>query len=302
MRKVNIIGVPLDLGQQRRGVDMGPSALRFAGLNARIAELGWAVTDAGNLPVPLREMHSPRGQRAKYLKEIAATCRELAGVVGRVLRGGSLPLVLGGDHSIAVGTVAGVAEFYRKKGKKIGLIWVDAHTDMNTPETSPSGNVHGMPFAAILGYGPRPLSRLLGYSPLLSPANAVLVGARDVDLAERPVVRESGLKVFTMRAIDERGLRTVMQEAIAIAGHGTAGFCVSFDMDFVDPTEAPGVGTPVKGGATYREAHLVMELLADSGRILSMDMVEINPIIDVANKTGNLGVELILSALGKKIL
>jgi arginase len=302
MRKIRIIGVPLDLGQERRGVDMGPSAVRVAGLNARIAELGYQVTDAGNLPVPIRETHAVGSPRAKYLKEIAATCREHARWVEQALRRGAMPLVLGGDHSIGVGTVAGVSHFYRRKGEKIGLIWVDAHSDMNTPETSPSGNVHGMPLACCLGYGLRPLTHLLGYSPLLSPRNAVLVGVRDVDLKERPAVKKSGLVVYTMRQVDERGLRAVMQEAIAIAGRDTVGFCVSFDMDFVDPTEAPGVGTPVKGGATYREAHLVMELIADARRMLSLEIVEINPVIDIANKTANLAVELALSALGKKIL
>jgi len=302
MRKIKIIGVPLDLGQERRGVDMGPSALRVAGINAHIQALGFEVKDAGNLEVPIRETHSSGDSRAKYLKQIAATCKEQAQWVMRSLRAGYMPLVLGGDHSIGVGTVAGVSEFYRRKGKKIGLIWVDAHSDMNTPETSPSGNVHGMPLANCLGYGPRKLTHLLGYSPFLSPRNAVLVGVRDVDLKERPAVRESGLTVYTMRQIDERGLRAVMQEAIAIADRDTAGFCVSLDMDFVDPTEAPGVGTPVRGGATYREAHLVMELIADSKRMLSLEIVEINPVIDVANKTANLAVELALSALGKKIL
>jgi arginase len=301
-RKIRIIGVPLDLGQERRGVDMGPSALRVAGLNARIAELGYDVKDEGNVPVPIRETHAPGDPRAKYLKQIAATCREQARWVERALRSGAMPLVLGGDHSIGVGTVGGVSNYYRRKGKKIGLIWVDAHSDMNTPETSPSGNVHGMPLAAILGYGLRPLTHLVGYSPLLSPQNTVLVGVRDVDLKERPAVKQSGLAVYTMRQVDERGLRAVMQEAIAIAGRETAGFCVSFDMDFVDPSEAPGVGTPVKGGATYREAHLVMEMIADAKRMLSLDIVETNPVIDVANKTANLGVELALSALGKKIL
>jgi arginase len=302
MRKLKIIGVPLDLGQERRGVDMGPSALRFAGLNARIAELGYQVKDAGNLEVPIRETSSADDRRAKYVNQIAATCKQQAQWVERALRAGYLPLVLGGDHSIGVGTVAGVSQYYRRKGKKIGLIWVDAHSDMNTPETSPSGNVHGMPLANCLGYGPRKMTHLLGYSPLLSPRNAVLVGVRDVDLKERPAVKQSGLNVYTMRQIDERGLRAVMQEAIALADRDTAGFCVSLDMDFVDPTEAPGVGTPVKGGATYREAHLVMEMIADARRMLSLEIVEINPVIDVANKTAHLAVELALSALGKKIL
>jgi arginase len=222
--------------------------------------------------------------------------------VQKGLRRGLMPLVIGGDHSIAVGTVAGVAEFYRRKGKKIGLVWIDAHADMNTPETSPSGNVHGMPLACCLGYGPRKLTHLLNRAPAVSPRNAVLVGVRDIDATEKAVVKQSGLTVYTMREIDERSLRVVMQEAIAIADRDTAGFCVTFDMDFVDPSEAPGVGTPVRGGATYREAHLVMELIADSRRMLSLEIVEINPVIDVANKTANLAVELVLSALGKKIL
>jgi len=302
MRKIRIIGVPLDLGQERRGVDMGPSALRVAGLNARIAELGFEVKDAGNLPVPIRETHAAGDHRAKYLKEIAATCKRHARWVEQTLRQGAMPLVLGGDHSIAVGTVAGVAEYYRRKGKKIGLIWVDAHADMNTPQTSPSGNIHGMPLASILGYGPRKLTHVLGLAPVVAARNAVLVGVREVDATEKKVVVESGLTVYTMRSIDERGLRAVVQEAIAIADRDTAGFCVTLDMDFVDPSEAPGVGTPVRGGATYREAHLVMELIADARRMLSLEIVEINPVIDVANKTANLAVELTLSALGKKIL
>jgi arginase len=281
---------------------MGPSALRVAGINARIQTLGFEVKDAGNLEVPIRETHSSGDQRAKYLKQIAATCKEQAQWVMRALRAGFMPLVLGGDHSIGVGTVAGVADFYRRKGKKIGLIWVDAHSDMNTPETSPSGNVHGMPLANCLGYGPRALTHLLGRSPFLSPRNAVLVGVRDVDLKERPAVKESGLNVYTMRQIDERGLRAVMQEAIALADRDTAGFSVSLDMDFVDPTEAPGVGTPVRGGATYREAHLVMEMIADSKRMLSLEIVEVNPVIDVSNQTAILAVELACSGLGKKIL
>ena len=302
MRKVRIIGVPLDLGQERLGVDMGPSALRVAGLNDRIRELGFEVEDAGNLHVPIREMHGVGNHHAKYLKEIAAVCQHHASWVLRTLRQGYLPLVLGGDHSIAVGTVAGVSEYYRRKKKPVGLIWVDAHADMNTPETSPSGNIHGMGFACCLGYGPKELTRLFENSPSVSARNAVLVGVREVDPQEKSIVSESGLTVYTMRDIDERGLRTVMQEAIAIADRDTAGFAVTLDMDFVDPSEAPGVGTPVRGGATYREAHLVMEMIADAGRMLSLEIVEVNPVIDVANKTAALAVELALSALGKKIL
>jgi len=302
MRKVRIIGVPLDLGQERRGVDMGPSALRVAGLNDRIRELGFQVEDAGNLHVPIREMRAAGDHRAKYLAEIATVSQHHAAWVRRTLRQGFFPLVLGGDHSIAAGTVAGVSSYYRRKKKSIGLIWVDAHADMNTPETSPSGNIHGMPLACCLGYGPKELTHIAGYAPSVPPQNAVLVGVRDVDAREKGIVKESGLTVYTMRDIDERGLRTVMEEAIAIADRDTAGFAVTLDMDFVDPAEAPGVGTPVRGGATYREAHLVMEMIADSKRMLSLEMVEVNPVIDVANKTAALAVELALSALGKKIL
>ncbi len=302
MRKIRIIGVPLDLGQERRGVDMGPSALRVAGLNDRIRELGFEVEDAGNLQVPIREMQGVGNHRAKYLKEIAAVSKQHAAWVRRTLRQGVFPVVLGGDHSIAAGTVAGVASCYCRKNKSIGLIWVDAHADMNTPETSPSGNIHGMPLACCLGYGPQELTRIAGFAPSVPPRNAVLVGVRDVDAREKGIVKESGLTVYTMRDIDERGLRTVMQEAIAIADRDTAGFAVTLDMDFVDPSEAPGVGTPVRGGATYREAHLVMEMVADSKRMLSLEIVEVNPVIDVANKTAALAVELACSALGKKIL
>jgi len=302
MRKIRIIGVPLDLGQARRGVDMGPSALRVAGLNDRLRELGLVVEDAGNLHVPIREMQTAGNRRAKYLNEIAVVSKHHAAWVRKTLRQGFFPLVLGGDHSIAAGTVAGVASYYRRRNKPIGLIWVDAHADMNTPETTPSGNIHGMPLACSLGYGPKELTGLAGFSPGVSPRNAVLVGVRDVDRQERAVVKESGLTVYTMRSIDERGLRKVMEEAIAIADRDTAGFAVTLDMDFVDPTEAPGVGTPVRGGATYREAHLVMEMIADSKRMLSLEIVEVNPVIDVSNRTAALAVELACSALGKKIL
>lgn len=301
MRKIKIIGVPLDLGQERRGVDMGPSALRVAGLNEQIRSLGCEVQDAGNLVVPIREMHDPGDAHAKFLPFIADACRRHAQWVIDTLAEGAMPLVLGGDHSIAIGTTAGVAEFYRRQESRIGLIWIDAHADINTPDTSPSGNIHGMPLACCLGLGPRELTHIFT-SPSVDPSNAVLVGVRDVDAKEKSNVKLSGLTAYTMRDIDERGLRTVMQEAIAIADRDTAGFAVTLDMDFVDPSEAPGVGTPVRGGASYREAHLVMEMIADSGRMLSLEIVEVNPVYDVANKTAILGTELALSALGKKIL
>lgn len=299
---IAILGVPLDLGAGRRGVDMGPSAMRVAGLNARLASLGYRVEDLGNIEVEQQESSKVGAENARYLKPIAATCRSLAARVERAMRQGRFPIVLGGDHSVAVGTVNGVAAHYRRRGHRVGVIWLDAHTDMNTPETSPSGNVHGMPLACLVGAGPRELARLLGVAPVLDPRNVVLVGIRDVDLDERPVVRESGVTVFTMRDIDERGMRAVMTDAIGIASRGTVGIHLSLDMDGVDPDEAPGVGTPVRGGISYREAHLAMEMLCDSRLLRSMEVVEVNPILDVANRTAQLAVELALSAMGKRIL
>jgi len=302
MRKVRIVGVPLDLGSDRRGVDMGPSAVRVAGLNARLRAMGYEVEDAGNVPVAIAEMHVYGTAQAKYLGQVAETCRQQAKFVDKALRDNCTPLVLGGDHSIAVGTVAGVADYYRRKKRKIGLIWLDAHADMNTPDTTLSGNIHGMPLAACLGYGAPELVRIDGFAPKVEPGRAVLIGARDVDELEKDIVRRSGLHCFTMRDIDERGMRAVMQEAMRIASDGTAGFCVSVDLDFLDPEEAPGVGTPVRGGVTYREAHLAMELIHDFGKMLSLELVEVNPVIDEHNQTANLAVELALSAFGKKIL
>jgi arginase len=301
-RKLLVIGVPLDLGQSRRGVDMGPSAVRVAGLQARLEELGHVVEDAGNEPVAIPEQKKEGDPHAKYLKEITATCTHHAELVLKTLAAHKVPLVLGGDHSVAVGTVAGVAEFYRRQEQKIGLIWIDAHTDINTPETSPSGNVHGMPLAATMGLGPAELANIFDFSPKVNPDNCVLVGVRDIDAVEKANVHRAGLEVFTMRDIDERGMRTVMEEALRIAGLGTAGYHVSLDMDWIDPEDAPGVGTPVRGGATYREAHLAMEIIADHGRMLSFEIVEVNPVIDEHNRTADLAVELALSAFGKKIL
>ncbi len=301
-KKIRVIGVPLDLGQSRRGVDMGPSAVRVAGLEARLEALGHVVEDGGNVAVAIPEQKKEGAANAKYLKEITATCTKHAELVVKTLEADKIPLVLGGDHSVAAGTVAGVAEFYRRKEQKIGLIWIDAHTDINTPETSPSGNVHGMPLAALLGLGPSELGDIFGFSPKINPENCVLVGIRDVDAIEKENVRKSGIHVFTMRDIDERGMRTVMEEALRIAGRGTAGYHISLDMDWVDPEDAPGVGTPVWGGATYREAHLAMEIIADHGRMLSFEIVEVNPVIDEHNQTADLAVELALSAFGKKIL
>lgn len=301
-KKIRVMGVPLDLGQSRRGVDMGPSAVRVAGLEARLEALGHDVEDAGNIPVAIAEQKKAGQADAKYLKEITETCIKLAELVVKTLETGKTPLVLGGDHSLAAGTVAGVAEYLRHKEEKLGLIWIDAHADMNTPKTSPTGNVHGMPLAAVMALGPPELANIFGFSPKVAPENCVLVGVRDIDAAEKDNIRQTGIEVFTMRDIDERGMRAVMEEALRLAGRDTAGYHVSLDMDWIDPEDAPGVGTPVRGGATYREAHLAMEIIADHARMLSFEIVEVNPVIDEHNQTADLAVELAISAFGKKIL
>jgi len=281
---------------------MGPSAVRVANLNGRLTELGYEVEDLGNVPVVQRESHHEGHPAARFLPQITETCTHLAERVGQVLGEGKFPLVLGGDHSIAVGTVAGVSKHMRGRQEKLGMIWIDAHADMNTPGTTPSGNVHGMPLACCIGRGPGELTGIFGYAPKLDPANVALVGIRSVDQLERDNVQQSGVHVFTMRDIDERGMGPVIEEAIRVATAGTAGFHVSLDMDAVDPQEAPGVGTPVRGGITYREAHLAMETMNDTGQMVSMEVVEVNPVIDEANRTAVLAVELAMSALGKRIL
>ena len=300
--KIRIIGVPMDLGASRRGVDMGPSALRVAGLQARLKQLRRQVEDIGNVPVRQPEEQHYGEKKAKYLDEIAEACKGLAEMVRKTLEEDLMPLVLGGDHSIAIGTTAGAAAHFNKASRRIGVIWLDAHGDMNTPESSPSGNVHGMPLASIMGFGPPNLTELAGIQPMVEPRSVVLVGIRELDSRERRLVKESGVHVFTMRDIDERGMRQVMAEALRFAGDDTAGVSVSLDMDFVDPSDAPGVGTPVRGGVTYREAHLALEMIADSRLMVSLELVEINPVIDLHNTTATLGVELVLSGMGKKIL
>jgi arginase len=302
-RRIRVIGVPLDMGASRRGVDMGPSAVRVAGLEARLEALGHKVVDGGNIRVEIAETQPSGSDKARFLKPIAETCTRTAEAVLKTLEEGMTPLVLGGDHSLAAGSISGVSEFYRRQGQKIGVIWIDAHSDINTPETSPSGNVHGMPLAALLGLGPEALGNLFGYSPKIAAENTVLIGVRDIDAGERANIRRAGVaEVYTMRDIDERGMRAVMEEGLRAAGRGTAGYHVSLDMDWIDPEDAPGVGTPVRGGATYREAHLAMEILADHGRLLSFEIVEVNPVIDEHNRTADLAVELACSAFGKKIL
>src|ERR1700739_4257404 len=302
-RRIRVLGVPLDMGASRRGVDMGPSAMRVAGLEARLEALGHHVSDGGNVEVDIAETQNFGSPNARYLKQIADTCTRTAAAVSKTLEDGMTPLVLGGDHSIAVGSVSGVSEFYRRQNQKIGILWIDAHSDINTPDTSPSGNVHGMPLAALLGLGPDLLTNIGGFAPQITPQNTVLIGVRDIDSAERANIRRAGVgEVYTMRDIDERGMRAVMEEALRAAGRGTAGYHISLDMDWIDPEDAPGVGTPVRGGATYREAHLAMEIIADHGRMLSFEIVEVNPVIDEHNRTADLAVELACSAFGKKIL
>jgi arginase len=281
---------------------MGPSALRVAGLLTRLKQLGHQVDDIGNVAVKQPEEQPYGEKRAKYLNEIAETCRGLAEMTEHTLGEGFLPLVLGGDHSLAIGSFSGVSNFFRKQQKKVGYLWLDAHGDMNTPESSPSGNVHGMPLAALIGHGPAELVDLLGYHPKVEPRNVALVGVRDLDPKERRLIKDSGVHAFTMRDIDERGMREVMSEALRSVTDDVDGVAVSLDMDFVDPTDAPGVGTPVRGGVTYREGHLAMEMIADSKAMVSLEVVEINPVIDTHNQTALLGVEMLLSGLGKKIL
>jgi arginase len=287
-RHVEIVGVPMDLGASRRGVDMGPYAVRYAQLHERLAELGIErIEDRGNVQVPVRETVSAEDAHAKYLGVIERVCDELARVVERMVRDGGFPIVLGGDHSIAIGTLAGLTRAY---GAPPGLVWIDAHADINSPQSSPSGNVHGMPLWFALQHGNAVKER------------TVQVALRDVDPGEKRLLRDAGVRAFTMSDVDKLGMTRVMEEAIAIAGAGATPIHVSFDLDAIDPSEAPGTGTPVKGGLSYREAHLAMEMLAESRRLGSIEMVEINPILDHSNQTAILAVGLICSGLGKSIL
>jgi arginase len=303
MKSAHLIGVPLDLGGARRGVDMGPSAFRIAGLGERIASLGYTVVDKGDLPAPIPETQELRDERKKYIRDIAKVCQKLYQTTLQSLDEGVMPIVLGGDHSVAAGSVAAVADWAKRtRDLPIGLLWIDAHGDMNTPATSLSGNVHGMPLAALLGPEPAELARIGTVSPKVLPAHTVIIGVRNLDEREKVAVRDSHVHVFTMKDIDRQGIGSIVEQAVTIAGVGTAGIHVSFDMDVCDPTIAPGVGTPVKGGLNYREAHMVMEIVADSAALTSLDLVEVNPTLDERNMTAQLGTELALSALGMKIL
>jgi arginase len=301
MIKVAIIGVPLDLGANRRGVDMGPSALRVTRLAERIRALGFDVADTGDVDVPLPEECEVGDPRKKYAAAIAGVCGDLCDRVERALGEGRLPVTLGGDHSLAMGSIAGVSRHQRAQGRSVGLLWFDAHGDMNTPESTNSGNVHGMPLSHVVGLGDEKLASIGGFRPKVRASNTCLIGVRDLDDREKKLIAESGVAVYTMKDIDRHGVSHVIDEAVERALRGTEGLHVSFDIDAVDPSEARGVGTPKKGGLTYREAHLCLEIVADSGKLAALDMVEINPILDSRNSTAELGAELILSALGKRI-
>lgn len=300
-KRIRILGAPIDLGAGRRGVDMGPSALRVARVGEQMRELGYEVEDGGDVPVRNPEEQPHGDPRLKYRDPIREMSEALAQRVEKAIVDGCLPLILGGDHSVAIGSTAGLARALRPRGESFGIIWFDAHADMNVPESTPSGNIHGMALAVALGLGDSSLTEVAGFAPKVAPKNAVLVGTRSIDDKERDVVRQSGIHIFTMREIDERGMRAVMQDALAAALDGTRGVHVSLDIDFMDPDLAPGTGTVVRGGATEREAHLAMEMVADTGKLFSMDVTEINPVLDERNQTARLAVDLALSALGKRV-
>ncbi len=301
-RAVDIVGVPLDLGAGRRGVDMGPSAFRLTGLARRLERLGYAVRDHGNVIVPQPETSTVGDEHKRFITEITEVCDRVYQIARAAAERESLVLTLGGDHSVAAGSVGGVAAAHLARGQRIGVLWIDAHADMNTPQTSPSGNVHGMPLAAILGNGPDELANIGGVCPKVLPQNVALIGIRELDEHERDLVRASGVFAYTMADVDRRGISDVIDDALHHILEGTVGLHVSLDVDGIDPAVAPGVGTPVRGGLDYRESHLAMEMVAESGQLLGMDVVEVNPILDHQNSTAELGTELILSAFGKSIL
>jgi len=301
-KTVSIVGVPLAFGQSMLGVEIGPSAVRVAGLPQRIAKLGYEVNDRGDVHVERPRSYPREGERLKYLTEVHSTCTKLANLTEEIVEAGELPLTIGGDHSIAIGSLAGISKTFTRRHQSLGLIYIDAHADMNTEETTPSGNIHGMPLAVLLGFGAPELVSIGGQTPKFDVKACAHVGARDIDPGERELIKRLGIRFFTMREIDERGLSVCMEEAIAIASRASAGFAVTFDVDALDPNDAPGSGTLVRGGFTYREAHLAMEKIAETGKMRSLEVVEINTALDVNNRTAELGVELILSALGKTIL
>lgn len=305
MTTVRIIGVRVDLGAGRRGVDMGPSALRKAGLRQELKELGYDVTDDGNIHVEEPDAHRVRDPKLKYLPLIASAMNDLAKRVDATLERDEVPLVLGGDHSIAIGTIAGVGGYFKRKGKKLGMIWFDAHGDANTPETTPSGNIHGMPQAIAFGRGAKELVEIGGFAagePKVDPESSCVIGVRSIDRHEKEVLKDIGIRIFTMIDIDRQGIYGVTREAIEIATKGSDGLHVSFDVDGMDPSVAPGVGTPVLGGLSYRETHTMMELIAETKKVVSMEVAEVNPILDVRNVTAEVAVKMVASAFGKRIL
>lgn len=301
-KPIKIISVPLDLGASRRGTDAGPSAVRIAGLGAKLRKLGYEVALEQDVPVPAMETRETDSHDARFKDEILQVCTELAGATQAALEDAYTPLVIGGDHSIAMGTVAGVAAHYRKQGGDIGLIWFDAHGDMNLPGISPSGNIHGMPLAHLLGRGDPDLASIAGFSPTVKPENVVLIGIRDIDDGERKIIRDSGITTFTMRDIDEQGMTSVCRKALQVVTEGTVGFHVSFDVDGCDPSVMPGSGTLVPGGVSFREAHQLLENCADTRKMLSMEVVELNPFLDQQNVSAERAVQLIQSAFGRSIL
>lgn len=301
-RDIALVSVSIDLGAGRRGVDMGPSALRIAGLSRAVEDLGYTVAEAGTVTADAFEIATSGDPRLRFLDEIAAVAERARACVADGMDRGRLPLIVGGDHSLSIGTVAAVARHHRAKGERIGLIWVDAHADMNRPETTPSGNIHGMSLAVLMGHGSDRLTALSGDEPAVSPANVTVLGARQLDAGERALIAELGVRVMTMSEIDERGVGACMDEALERAMAGTAGFHLSYDLDSLDPVEAPGVGTPVQGGLTYREGHLVCEKAATTERMVSLELVELNPVLDDRNRTAKMGVGLLSSALGLRIL
>ena len=301
-KTVRIIGVPMDLGASRRGTDMGPSALRVAGLGAAIRDMGYELAREEDIPVPAMETRSPEDGKARFKSQILSVCTELAERVKELMDADEFPLVIGGDHSIAMGTVAGAAAHFRERGEDMGLIWFDAHGDMNIPGVSPSGNIHGMPLAHLLGRGDPDLAGILDFSPKLNPDKVVLIGIRDIDAGEKQIINESGIHVFTMRDIDEHGMAKVARRALEIVTKDTGGFHISFDVDGCDPSVIPGSGTLVPGGVRFREAHLLLEYCADSRQLTSMEVVELNPFLDHGNVSAERTLQLITSALGKSIL
>lgn len=302
MTIVSVIGVPSDLGANMRGANIGPAAIRIAGLHEKLKVLGFGIDERGDITVPLREVLSAKEILEKHRSSIRDICSRLSDEVFLSLKSGNKPIVLGGDHSFAIGTIAGVSRYVREKSQSMGLIWIDAHADMNTPQSTHSGNIHGMPLSTALGHGFPDLVDLAGFSPKVRPQNVALIGIRTLDSEEKEICRQSGIRYFTMREIDERGMHTIMKEALEVANKGTAGFHLSFDMDGIDPLYAPGVSTPVTGGISLREAHLALEMMADTGKLLSMEFMELNPMCDQDHKTARLVVDLIQSALGKSIV